>query len=91
MQVECTAKRCGVLARSLLRGDMIGADHLAPQFDFALEQFMRRLRAFFVLPVQIHAAVAERLAQLGISERHTKRTVQFFNDRPRRRGRSLKN
>jgi hypothetical protein len=38
-------------AGSLLRGDMIGADHVAPQLDLTLEQRTRGFRAFLVLRV----------------------------------------
>src|SRR6516164_10541246 len=70
---------------SLLRGDMIGADHVAPQFDLALEQSLCGLGALLVLRVQIHAAIAEGLAQFCIGERYAERTIELVDNRPRRR------
>jgi hypothetical protein len=34
---------------SLLRGDVVGADHVAPQLDLALEQSLRGFGTLFVL------------------------------------------
>src|SRR5215470_15430370 len=70
---------------SLLRGDVVGADHVAPQFDLALEQSLCGLWALLVLRVQIHAAIAKGLAQFCIGERCAERTVELVDNRPRRR------
>ena len=36
---------------------MVGADHIAPELDLALEQGARSLRRFLILRITIHAAL----------------------------------
>src|SRR4029453_15430605 len=69
---------------SLLRRDVVGADHLAPELELALEQGARGFRRLLVGRKQLHAAVFERLADLGIGERVAQRGIEPIDDRPRR-------
>src|SRR5215510_9950666 len=70
----------------LLRRDVVGADHLAPELELALEQRGGGFRRLLVGGKHIHAALLEGLAHLGIGERVAQRGVEPLDDRPRRAG-----
>src|SRR5215813_11979100 len=53
----------------LLRCDVVGADHLAPELELALEQCAGGFRRLLVGRKHIHAALVEGLADPGIGER----------------------
>src|SRR5437660_12644322 len=46
-------------ARCSTAGDVVGADHVAPQLDLALEQRARGLGRFLLGRVEVHAAIGE--------------------------------
>src|SRR5262249_13676710 len=71
----------------LLRRDMIGAAHVTPKLDLALEHGTRRLARLLIIGVTIHATVAKRLAQLCVCKAGAQCSVQFVDDRARRPGR----
>src|SRR5690349_6630802 len=71
---------------SLLRRDVVGADHIAPELELALEQRARGFRRLLVRCKHLHAALVEGLADLGIGERVAQRGVEPLDDRPRRAG-----
>src|SRR5262249_7667964 len=71
---------------SLLRRDVVGADHLAPELELAFEQRARRFRRLLVGWKYIHAAFVESLADPPIGKRVTQRGVEPLDDRPRRAG-----
>src|SRR5262249_43879357 len=56
----------------LLRRDVVGADHLAPELELALEQRGGGFRRLLVGGKHIHAALLEGLAHLGIGGRRAR-------------------
>jgi hypothetical protein len=71
---------------SLLSRDVVGADHIAPELDLALEQRARGFRRSLCRWERVHATVGKGLLCLGISERSVQCTVQLVDDRARRAG-----
>src|SRR5262245_20621747 len=71
---------------ALLPRDVIGADHLAPELELALEQRARGFRRLLLLWKHVHAAFVEGLADPPIGERVTQCGVEPLDDRPWRAG-----
>src|SRR6202035_2973466 len=78
---------CWTRPATLLRRNVVGADHLAPQLDLAAQQRGRRLGAFLGGGELVHAALGEGLLHLGVGERGAQRGVELVDDRARRAGR----
>src|SRR5215472_2707188 len=76
----------GIRRLALLRRDIVGADHLAPELELALEQRARGFRRLLVLWKHVHAAFVEGLADPPIGERVTQCGVEPLDDRPWRAG-----
>src|SRR5664279_4014109 len=53
----------------LLCGDLVGADHLAPELDLIFEQGTRDLGRLLAGSEFIHTAIGKALLHLGIGER----------------------
>src|SRR6516162_11748159 len=53
---------------ALLHRDVVGADHLAPELELALEQRARGFRRLLVGRKHVHAAFVERLAHPAIGK-----------------------
>src|SRR5262249_58506566 len=82
----CELRLRGRRRLALLPRDIVGADHFAPELEFALEQRARGFRRLLVLWKHVHAAFVEGLADPPIGERVTQCGVEPLDDRPRRAG-----
>src|SRR6516225_3808458 len=75
-------KKGGLLCR-----DIVGADHVAPKLDLALEQCTRGRGRQLVWRIWVHAALGKGLLRFRVGERSAQRAVELVDDRMRRAGR----